>query len=385
MTRILVTGLALGMFLSIAASAQLPKIVPRTGLVAYHDFNGTFENRIAGKHRFKNNGVVFETQTINGREVVSARFDGQPREAVYLEAEDPSTFRTNTYTYAVRFKVDEFRPLNTGGFNYYHQALLAFCPPSWKWGAAYSLVLNQLDNSVLNAGQWTPSRPYFASTPYRTTWLDKWYTAAVTYDGTTMKLYFEGKLVDERTAALDYSNQTAFIIGGAKDGPDGKVMGGFNGNIDDFAFWNRPLSSEEISRVHRGLQQSSYDCRQLLSVETISIDAREESTDSVMLKDGAIYQISGYGTWSPNGGYSKADCEWEYFEPCNVRGPSGGLYMGFDLDKTEQNQETLQPIESSIECNTHYYKYVVRGTGKPLYILFRDQPLTDNSGGLVLV
>ena len=382
MTRITWVGLVCYMLLSLTAAAQLPRIVPRTGLVAYHDFNGTFESRIAGKNRFKNNGVVFETHTANGRESISARFNGQPREAVYLEADDPATFRSNTYTYAVRFKVNEFRPLNSGGFNYYHQALLAFCPPSWKWGAAYSLALNQLDNSVLNAGQWTPSRPYFTSTPYRTIWLDRWYTAAVTYDGTTMKLYFEGKLIDERLANLDYSNQSSFIIGGAKDGPDGKVMGGFSGNIDDFAFWNRALSSDEVSRVHRGLQQASLECRQQISVANISIDATSETVDSVILKEGATYLINGSGTWTPNGGYSKVDCEWEYFEPCAVRGPAGGLRMGFEISKIEQNQEVLQPVESSIQCNTHQYTYVVRGTGKPLYIVFRDQPVSDNGGRL---
>ncbi|MBU3678131.1 MAG: LamG domain-containing protein [Candidatus Kapabacteria bacterium] len=375
-------SLIVGIMTATGAIAQLPTYVPQNGLVAYHDFNGSFADKSSTKNRFINYGVELEKGTFNGKEIMSARFNGAPLAAKYLEAETPSIFRSNTYSYLVRFKVNEYRPLNNGGVNFYYQALLAFCPPSWKWGAAYSLGLNQLDNSALNASHWTPSKAYYANTQYKSVWLDKWYTAVVTYDATTLRIYFEGRLVKEQPASLDYSNQVAFIIGGAKDGPDGKVMGGFSGNIDDFAFWNRALRDDEVERLTRGQMGSTYECKELKTVESFELDATTESTRLVSLKANTVYKITGSGSWTPNGGYSKVDCEWEYLDSCFVRNPGGGLQMGFDLSKIEQSLETLQPVETTINCVDHTYTYYVVGTGKPLYVIFRDQPSSDNRGSL---
>ena len=369
---------------SVSVNAQLPVYIPAEELVAYHDFNGNFDDKSKALNKFTNHGVLFETGTSYGKNIVSARFNGTPTEAMYLEAENPLLFRSDQYTYAVRFKVNEFRPLNNGGVNFYYQSLLAFCPPNWTWGSAYALALHQMDNSAIMAWHWMPNQGYGAKSPNSTIKLDTWYTAVVSYDGSKLSLYVDGQRIAETIAELDYANQIAFVLGGAKDGTDGKVMGGFSGNIDEFAFWRRALSQKEIEGlfVEKPLVK---ECRNPRTVASMTFDAREEATQEIILEQGVTYKITGSGEWSPNGGFSRADCEWEYLEPCVVRNPSGGLRMGFDLAKIEQDVETLQPVETSVDCIDHSYTYYVTGTDAPLYLIFRDRPYIDNSGMLNVV
>lgn len=50
----------------------------------------------------------------------------------------------------------------------------------------------------------------------------------------------------------DYSNHDRFIIGANADNPDGRIMAGFNGHMDDFAFWDRALSGKEVDEIFKG-------------------------------------------------------------------------------------------------------------------------------------
>lgn len=360
-------------------TAQIPSNIPKAGIVAFHDFNGSLEDKSGGANTFVNNGVLFEEQESNGKRYHSARFNGTPLEARYLEAVNPEPFKVAQYSHMTRFKVNEFRPLNNGGVNFYYQAILAFCPPNWTWGAAYSMMLNQVDNSALNAGHWTTSRAYYAATSFGTIKLDEWFDAITTYDGSTLRLYVNGSLMSEQPASLDYANQVAFVIGGAKDGTDGKVMGGFSGNIDEFAFWNRALTNEEIERIYN--PDPNPPCLGYRDVDSLTMDTKQEVTwTSTVLKSGVRYRIVGSGVWTPNGGFSKADCEYEYFEPCTIRNRSGGVRIGLDLESALSDDRKLRPVAVGIDCDDHTYVYEVTGDGRPLYVLFRDIVLSDNVG-----
>jgi hypothetical protein len=82
-----------------------------------------------------------------------------------------------------------------------------------------------------------------------------WIHLAGTYDGTTARLYIDGKLV----TALPYTGRfmadtTPFILGGNGNGAgDTNVSERFPGRIDEIMLYRRALSAAEIAQLHDGV------------------------------------------------------------------------------------------------------------------------------------
>ncbi len=76
-----------------------------------------------------------------------------------------------------------------------------------------------------------------------------WYHAAMTYDGTSLKVYVNGKLDGQKavTGPIITSPEPVRIGGGAEDGC---YQGYFDGLIDEPAIYNRALSAEEIQAIY---------------------------------------------------------------------------------------------------------------------------------------
>ena len=70
----------------------------------------------------------------------------------------------------------------------------------------------------------------------------QWYQIAVTYDGNTIKFYFNGKFIQTKTVTspIVHTPNFNFYIGS-----DGGV-GTFRGKIDEVYFYNRSLTADEI-------------------------------------------------------------------------------------------------------------------------------------------
>ena len=67
-----------------------------------------------------------------------------------------------------------------------------------------------------------------------------WYHVLGTYDGSTMKLYVNGKNEATKTSVTSCAFSTTYI------GRSGLANGFFNGTIDEVRIWNRSLSPAEI-------------------------------------------------------------------------------------------------------------------------------------------
>ena len=90
----------------------------------------------------------------------------------------------------------------------------------------------------------------FPQTPMvsqKTTWpKGEWHHAAFVYDGTTCKLYVDGKEVDSlpRVGPIGIVDGRVFAIGGA-----GGASRFYKGVIDEVKYYNRPLAAPEINSL----------------------------------------------------------------------------------------------------------------------------------------
>ena len=75
-----------------------------------------------------------------------------------------------------------------------------------------------------------------------------WHHVVGTYDGSTMKVYVDGKLEAEKDEKFDFkgTNDQDLRIGCSKDRPNYTFE---NGSIDEAAVWRRALSEDEINEI----------------------------------------------------------------------------------------------------------------------------------------
>jgi fructan beta-fructosidase len=83
----------------------------------------------------------------------------------------------------------------------------------------------------------------------------EWHTLVCRYDGSSLRLFVDGVLMDEANPAgpLRTGNTEPALIGGETTG--GAVNSGWKGQIDYVALWNRALSESEIVRLSGGTAQ----------------------------------------------------------------------------------------------------------------------------------
>ena len=84
----------------------------------------------------------------------------------------------------------------------------------------------------------------------------EWHTIVACYDGTSLKMFVDGVLVDEQAARgpLREGNTLPCLIG-AEDA--GGIRSGWSGQIDHVAIWNRALTETEIVRLSGGADRAA--------------------------------------------------------------------------------------------------------------------------------
>lgn len=89
-----------------------------------------------------------------------------------------------------------------------------------------------------------------------------WHTVLCRYDGTTLRMYVDGVLMDEAhpKGPLRTGNTVPALIGGEMNG--GAVNSGWKGEIDYVALWNRALTDAEITRLSGGSAQVARNTKQ---------------------------------------------------------------------------------------------------------------------------
>lgn len=118
----------------------------------------------------------------------------------------------------------------------------------WGYGnplnAQYCGLLQQgttSSNSDLSLAAWGASNDVIVSTP-----LEKniWYHYTITYEGTTSKIYRDGKLLKYLEGMTRSTNGTIFRLG------EINTMVGINADVDDLKIYNVALSQDQVKQLY---------------------------------------------------------------------------------------------------------------------------------------
>jgi hypothetical protein len=136
--------------------------------------------------------------------------------------------------------------------------ILWFKTPS-SWGDTYQVVMQYGHNS--SGGKfglyipdywgrtlsfWGESSDFAGSTSLQ---LDTWYHGAVTYDGSTVRLYLNGQFETSQARSLDTQiNANGLTIG--RTSPSDLITSQWNGLVDEVAIFSRALTAEEIAAIY---------------------------------------------------------------------------------------------------------------------------------------
>lgn len=168
----------------------------------------------------------------------------------------------------------------------------------------------------------------------------EWHHGAATYDGTTIRLYVDGKLETTKNTTLN-TKTDAFVIGR-------RVFDNteyFNGELDELRIWNKALSNSELIEnmcLKTKFENSNY-CN---LVAYYKFDGGSTTTiyDSKGLRDGTMQNgVASTSSGAPIGDYTN------YIS---------GVTVGGALNLTSPEGEVLQAKLTSGTANILYIYYV---------------------------
>lgn len=204
----------------------------RNGIIVYD--NKLYSARNNGEFRRYDGGTTWTNidSTMPGAIHGAAIYGGRLYVGVYAGS---SIFRYNGG--------ESWTPLEVGG------ASSTYSMATWD-GKLYQGDVDNNHVYVIGAG-----KAVYANTALD---VNKYYHVSATYDGTTMKIYINGKLDSSTTTPtplIAENNSLPLLIGNGFGSGNGNNSGGgdenFNGLIDDARVYNRALSAEEIKNLYQ--------------------------------------------------------------------------------------------------------------------------------------
>ncbi|WP_345141781.1 LamG-like jellyroll fold domain-containing protein [Flavobacterium ginsengiterrae] len=228
---------------SLSTLAQtLPSYVPANGLIAYYQFNGN-ANDISG-NAFNGNvtSAVLTTDRF-GNTNNAYSFNGVNSfiDAVIANLPNGNTSRTISGWFKTNDTFSEPNKIDVSIFD------------SGKLTSLQRLNLSLYSKGYLqmvtgpNAGGFYINNFNYVN--------DDWYFFTLTYDGTKLSIFVNGKFVDASTVNLNTVG-SIFRIGQRISGDN--INEAFKGTIDDIGIWNRVLTPEEISAMYIPGEQPKY-------------------------------------------------------------------------------------------------------------------------------
>ncbi len=269
-TKVLLTALLLLSSLSIWA--QLPSYLPANGLVAWYPFNGNANDESGNG----NNGIV------NNAELTLDRFTNP--NAAYAFSTSNSYIQlpfTSLQQYTFSIWVYDTNIADTSDFI---TSTNLFGP------TGTNDIYHSINNGVILSEYSIPltfphGRGYGISTPLDAVNLN-WKHIAITYDGLTIKQFIDGVLSASGSpgvAALGNNIGNILISG---------IQNSFNGKLDDFGFWNRALTQQEIASLYTVQAPCINPTISLTNAPTCSVDLLSYSL-SVNVSSGTVTSTGG--------------------------------------------------------------------------------------------
>jgi hypothetical protein len=218
---------------------------------------------------------------------------------------------------------------------------------------------------------------------------DQWHHVAATYDGTTARLYYDGRKIGSRAVTLDTGLRGRFQLGRNLVDTDGRD---FLGLIDEVAVFDRALSADEVLAHHAerlpAVQALPPETKRTYHAERGRLQAaraaaRRESVARLGVKEivFAVRQVDTDGHWYANFGYNINDPEKRRYYH------DGGKLCRLNLETGDVTVLLDDPTGGVRDPQVHYdgstILFSYREGGQPYYHLYEigADPSADSGQG----
>lgn len=197
-----------------------------------------------GSTPFTGSGLSVECSTFA---VNSANLNGSSQ---YFDAGNPTVLQiTGNQSIAIRYKFDVVPSSSECIASRYDNQ-----PTGRSWQLVYTSFTNQIRFDAFDDGTSTVASQVFASTPVA----GQWYSLVVVYNGTDMRLYIDGSLVDTDVYSGGFFNGGADVFIGSRARTDTPPDLHMDGSVSHFKIWNSDLSSSQVTELYNGGTPKCY-------------------------------------------------------------------------------------------------------------------------------
>jgi hypothetical protein len=340
MKYLLVIAIAIFGLATVTFGQTIPSYVPTIGLVGWWPFNGNANDESLNGMDLSIYGPTLTTDRF-GNSNKAYSFQGSPDNAQYMLTNQISNLSSSEFSFSIWFNSSQFNPNQTPSnpydfANFNIQCLLSINSNNWDVGNKIACCLDY-DNSKIIYEHWTSQNGGQYLTSSSIIEINNWYNVTVTFSNNYATVYLNSIFLYTFNTEMDSSNQVDLLIGGRRNGPEMIPMGGFKGVIDDFAWWNRALSQQEINNLYNATNCSnnltiSPSSNQLASGSTANFTAATSDTFPSFIWQSDFGQ--GYVTLNNYGNYSGVN--------------TNSLSIS-DVQLSEHNQP-IRVISTSGEC-----------------------------------
>lgn len=246
--------------------AQVPSYVPTNGLVGYWPFNGNANDVSGNGNNGTVNGATLTTdRNGNANSAYDFNYNGlQWNSGLHQVTDIPynSSFNSNTISVSIWFYARSYFFSGIPGNDKVSRLVTRYQygynnPNGQTWGL--ELSNNQLTAFINQAANDNNQVVVLASTNVS---LNQWNHVTFTFDNSILKLYLNGILVSETPKPPTFSLNT---IGnsGISVGCSNQANGYWyesDAKIDEFVFWNRALTQQEITTIYNQFPTYSDNC-----------------------------------------------------------------------------------------------------------------------------
>ncbi len=228
---------------SLLQAQNLPSYVPANGLIGWLPFNGNANDESGNNNNGTVNGATLTTDRFGNNETayyfnnLNGNFISVPGVSVQGSGERTISFWSKTNS------------------NNIQNAIMAISTGSSVLSSAFNIRFETsntfvgfmgFDNDFLGNGNVVVND-------------NNWHHVLVTYQSGQLRFFVDGVFEKETSISLSTLGQNNFIGKSNHDiHPDH-----FLGSLDDFGFWNRALTQQEITNLYQGGNSNSANCLQM--------------------------------------------------------------------------------------------------------------------------
>ncbi len=276
--------------ISYYTNAQVPSYVPTIGLVGYWPFNGN-ANDASGNG---NNG------TVTGATLTTDRFDNTNTAYSFNGVSDfisiPNIAATGNSSRSFNAWVRLNNISDTSPSNY----MISTGSPSTSSAFNFRLVEGKL--SIMGYSSATPPIGNDANSSTTNLSVNSWYFCSVTYDGSNVKFYLNGVLLDTILITNLYTTSGQNNYFGKSNHIGWEYY--LNGKTDDISIYNRALSQQEITNLYNS--ENANECLTMvintgiLSTTPVTYTSSvsiypNPANDQITIDCGNLANVTGWG------------------------------------------------------------------------------------------